>query len=116
MSAKTKFGLAILTVAFLLLNPIGFCTSVSVPSTPAHPCCPEKPAPPPDCNTPACVCADTPQAPVTVPPNADHGFALDLTLTVEPAEALVGVPEKLSTDPILPGSQGKYLTIHQFLV
>ena len=32
MKAKTQFGLAILTIAFLLLHPLGACASMSVPN------------------------------------------------------------------------------------
>jgi hypothetical protein len=35
MRAKAKFVLAILSVAFLILNPIGACASISVTSPPS---------------------------------------------------------------------------------
>src|ERR1044072_5027636 len=106
MTANIKFGLAIITVAFLLLNPIGACASMSASSTPAHPCCPEKPAAPADCRTAACVCAVTPQVPVTVPPNADQGVVLDLPSTAEPDAAFVARNQRTAFVSVLLDSSG----------
>jgi hypothetical protein len=116
MTAKTKFGLVIITVAFLLLNPIGACASMSAASTPAHPCCPKKPAPPADCPTAGCICAFTPQAPVTVPPNVDTGAAPDLATAAEPVLAFAVESQKTEFVSILVDSHQRYLLVHQFLL
>jgi len=41
--AKSKITLAILSIAFLLLNPAGICAGTAGAKSAAHPCCP-KPA------------------------------------------------------------------------
>jgi hypothetical protein len=94
MNAKAKFGLAILTMAFLLLNPLGACTLMSVASAPAHPCCPKAPAPLRDCHTVGWVCVSTPPAPTTVAPNTDQGPVLAVFASATPVAGQVASSER----------------------
>src|SRR5689334_21019092 len=108
--------MALLAVAVLLLNPLSACAKVSLPYTPAHPCCPEKPTPPADCHSAACQCLFIEQAPVTVPANADPEVALWLPDLASPSAARTALAERPVYTPVLPGLQDSYLSIHQLLL
>src|SRR5436189_268149 len=98
MNAKTKLALAILAMAFLVLNPIGACAGMSMASTAAHPCCPKTPAPPADCTSVGCACLNTPPSPATVPATQGENPALqkdpfaDLAPTTAPQEPAPSAP------------------------
>jgi hypothetical protein len=116
MNAKTKLGLAILAVAFLVLNPVGACASMSMASTSAHPCCPKAPAPPTDCMTVGCVCINTPQAPTIVPPNTDQGPVLALPATSALDAGILASNERPTFERIIFAPHDRYLSFHQLLL
>jgi hypothetical protein len=116
MTAKTKLGLAILAVAFLVLNPIGACASMSVASPPAHPCCPKRPAPPADCHTVGCVCINTPPAPSIVPPNTNQGPVLALPASAALDAGYLAADRRPTLERILFAPHDRYLSIHQLLL
>jgi hypothetical protein len=118
MDIKAKFGLAILTVTLLLLNPIGERCSMPAPSTPApaHPCCPKKPAVPTVCHSPACACVTTPQAPVTVQRNSNDSALLAIPFPLEAGTVLLAVNVSKTFIPFLPNSRESYLSFHQLLL
>src|SRR5438270_14043279 len=104
-----------LAVAFLLLNPIGACAAMSVASPPAHPCCPEKPAPPADCHSATCACMNT--APMTiVPPNANQGPVLVLPASAAPEAGYLAANERPTFERSLFAVHDRYLSFHQLLL
>jgi len=54
MKIKTKIGLAVFVVAFLLLCPMGVCSGV-VANASTHSCHQKTPAPMHDCSRPGCI-------------------------------------------------------------
>jgi len=116
VNSGAKFGIAALAVAVLLLNPINACAKLSVLSMPAHPCCPEKQAPPAETHALDCTCLFTEQSPVTVPANDAPGVPIEPPATASPGLALVAFSERPTFSPILPGLQDSYLSIHQLLL
>jgi hypothetical protein len=102
--------LAILSIAFLLLNPAGICAgnSSSSPKAPAHPCCPSAPS--------NCVCIDRQPAAPVLPALADAGIVVPPT----PAAVLSAVEQPapvaiVSESPAGP-SDSRFLQFHQILV
>jgi hypothetical protein len=115
MSAKIQFGLAIFVVILVLMNPIGACASVAVPSSPAHPCCPKTPAPQSPCQTTLCICVDIPPAPAAVPPNVTP----PLLAAAHGASAEAGLPTAVERPTFVPNFEAptdRYLTFHQLLL
>jgi hypothetical protein len=116
MSAIAKLGLAILTVISLLWTPVSLCGAMSLQTAPAHPCCPEKQVPGPECHNMACVCINTPQAPIAVPANDLQGAVFELREITAPAQVLAFAAERRSRTAALPDAQDSYLSIHQLLL
>ena len=108
MSAKSRWLLALLGVAFLLFNPAGFCTDDMTPKG-GHPCCPKAPA----SVKSACLCIDRqPAAPTVVAP-------------VENASVVVATPDRpLPVAELVDSSPAaaqysppdRFLAFHQILV
>jgi hypothetical protein len=73
-----KFGLALLGVVFLLMNPVGFCAGSPMAQSPSHPCCPTKSAPHhEDSAKTSCVCIDRqPAAPSVPSKDSSEGIAV----------------------------------------
>jgi hypothetical protein len=116
MIAKSKFALAVITVAILALNLIGACAPISAVSAQTHPCCPKAPSSQKDCETPGCICLNTPPAKATFLPTSDHGSVLTLI-----AEARIDLAEFATAKRFLPARvlvapNDRYLSIHQLLL
>ena len=78
MNFKTKFGLALLVAAFLLLNPAGACTRLFADAS-GHSCHPKTPVPiPDDCGRPGCAYLKAPSSEVADGFGVDQGQALTL--------------------------------------
>src|SRR2546423_572288 len=115
MNAKAKLVLAILAVAFLVLNPIGACASMSVTTPASHPCCPKAPVSPEDCAKPGCVCVDPTPVPTLAPSNIDEGQVL--VLSANTTSKLGPVAGELHTfGLVLLAPRDRYLSNHQFLL
>lgn len=115
MNAKAKLVLAILAVAFLVLNPIGACASMSVTSPPSHPCCPKAPAATEDCARPGCVCVNPTPVPTLVPPNIDEGQVLVLPANATSKPNPVA-GERQTFGLVLFAPHDRYLSYHQLLL
>jgi len=113
MNAKTQLGL-IITVAFLLLNPIGMCASISIASSPAHPCCPKAPAPPADCRMMGCFCATT--APTAITTNTEQERVLALPASAPLDAVYVVAVEPQTLELFLFAPHDRYLSVHQLLL
>ena len=99
MIARAKFGVGALIAIILLLSPPGYCAdSMGAEQTPAHPCCPAKPAPMPDgCSRPGCIYLDTHITPLAVasPDSGAVGETDSLPVTIqapEPVATALGKP------------------------
>lgn len=112
MKAKTKCGLAILTVVFLLFTSIWTCASMSAASPVAHPCCPKPPVQ--DCQTPGCVCVNKPLT--TVAESANRVPVLALPANTVPEPSPVAAIEQPTFVPVLFAPHRRYLSFHQLLL
>lgn len=115
MNAKIKFGITILAVTFLLLNPIGACASMSMSNPPMHPCCPDKPAGPAGCHDVGCICVNSPQAPIIIPPNTDHAPVLAFSASAAWDLVQVGC-ERPGYEPTLFAPHDGCVSFHQLLL
>jgi hypothetical protein len=113
MNAKTKFGLAILAMAFLVLNPIGACASMPLTSPPAHPCCPTSPVALDDCAKPGCVCINP--TPISIPPNSDK-LVLVLPANGAPEVSQPAANERPAFALAFFAPADRYLKFHQLLL
>ena len=118
MNAIAKFGIATLVAIVLLLTPICFCADVLMPpGTPAHPCCPAKPASlPDDCARPGCIYMDTSVTPLAVAATNDGGPVCESepgAIWMEKLPAVTaGGADSLS--PLPPYE--RFVVFHQFLI
>src|SRR4051812_48402795 len=111
MSARRKFGLAIVTVAFLLLNPMLGCALMAAPSPPpAHPCCQKPQA------TSGCVCVCTPPAPAAVSLNANQELVPALQVTSKAGVISVAAAEGPALVERAFRADDRYLTFHPLLL
>ena|SRR5215475_4940871 len=101
--------LAILSIAFLLLNPAGICAgNSSGAKTSSHPCCPSTPS--------NCVCIDRQPAAPVLPALADAG------VVVAPAPAALlsmaewPVPVEVDSESPFCPAESRFLQFHQILV
>src|SRR5215467_11270065 len=101
VNVRTKFGFVLLELAyaFLLLNPLSSCASMSASGGPADPCCPQAPVLPQDCATPGCVCLNTPEARTAVAMNTDNSPVTDLAERPAPVVNSLAAGEQRAFGP-----------------
>ena len=92
MIGKSRLVLALLGIAFLLLNPAGVCAGTPGAQSPSHPCCP-KPAAPDAPVTSSCVCIDRQPAAPVLPSLSDSGIVAEIAPDATTAVA-IALPER----------------------
>lgn len=117
MIAKAKFGVGALIAILLLFSPAWHCAdSMGAEQTPAHPCCPAKPAPmPDDCARPGCIYLDTHITPVAAAPHdaGPVGETDSLPVTIEAPETVATALGK-PLEPRPPFE--RFVRFHQLLI
>lgn len=112
MRTAIKIAFATVLAAILLASPIGACASTK---TPAHPCCPAKPAPlPDDCARPGCIYMDTHIAPTAIATANDAGPVYDAPIAAAPAN--LRIAETRAIPMTARASRRRFVAIHQFLI
>jgi hypothetical protein len=118
MSASAKNVFATLLLAILIASPAEACAdSMKLAGTPAHPCCPAKPAPlMGDCARPGCIYMDTSIVPVAVTAMNDAAGVCELVLSVAGTENQP-TPGMFRVRPLaLLTPYQRFLVFHQFLI
>ena len=115
MHTKTRFGLAILAAALLVLNPIVACASMPGTSS-AHRCCPRVPAMSADCAGPGCVCVNSTPIPAQILPDSDDVLPLALPASADRNVSPIAANERPTFATILFAPLDRYLSFHQLLL
>ena len=102
--------LAVLSIAFLLLNPAGICagTNGGVAKAPAHPCCPSTPS--------SCICIDRQPAPPALPSLADTGIVVPPAPIALLSSADQPVRVMAAAESGVFPTESRFLQFHQILV
>jgi len=113
MIAKSKFALALIGIAMILLNPAGVCAGTPSVHAPSHPCCPVPYTQHHGSGTGACVCIDRQPAAPALP-------ALDVghLTRVEAIAHLSVFGDQTGAVPVRAGFilEARFLAFHQLLV
>jgi hypothetical protein len=112
---KSRIILAILGIAFLLLNPAGICAGTPGSQSPSHPCCP-KPSTPVAPASSSCVCIDRQPAAPTLPSLADNGPVVTVASAAVVELDLPAVAEFATFDLPLGSPQDLSVSFHQLLL
>jgi hypothetical protein len=116
MKGTTKFGLAVLVAALLLVGPAGRCSQFSAAGSPAHPCCPRTPAPiPEDCGKPDCAYVKAPALEIAGTGETQGYFLAFAAIAIVFNERLVaGIVPALPS--AVPAARDLLLLIHQLVI
>jgi len=117
MKATRNLGLAILTIAFLVLNPLGACVSMPSATHPGHPCCPKTAALQLACATLGCMCVNAPSLTAAAIDSVNEGLLIAAIVTSAATDVLL-TPEtpKSTSVSVLHSPEHRYVTFHQFLI
>src|SRR4051812_22448608 len=97
-NGKINISLALLSIVFLLMNPVGFCAGSPMAKSPSHPCCPTAPAPHHhDSAKTSCVCIDRQPAAPSLPSN-DTGERMAVPVADLTPRVAAGEPSVESRD------------------
>ena len=108
----SRVVLALLGIAFLLLNPAGICAGNFTSDSPSHPCCPKPAA----MAKAPCVCIDR-QSEVETIPTLETQAQVEAATVVSPASNLtLPVHEFRAFQPSLLPAQDRVVSLHQILV
>jgi hypothetical protein len=109
IGTKSKFVVVLLSVAFLLFNPAGFCTNDMTAQSGGHPCCPKAPA----SVKASCLCIDRQPASPTVPAPMESGVVVAVS-TVTPLPVIEVGDASGETSAFSPLDRS--IAFHQLLV
>jgi|SRR5579884_3112683 len=114
MIAKLQFGLALLALGFILVNPLGACVHLAK-SSPAHACCPKVPVAPRVLDKGGCICLDAPRPVVTAKAATGEGGKVALASTsIGPDLQPQREPSPFASVAYTPPE--RFLTFHQLLI
>jgi hypothetical protein len=116
-NAKFRIAVALLGIAFLLLNPAGVCAGTPGARSAGHPCCPQPAAPSQHGGASgACICIDRQTAAPVLPSLVESGMVAAVTIVAATDAVAVSRHPAAGLQSISPALHDRSVEFHQLLV